>query len=162
MAELYSLSLKLKLNTGFPFFNQRERTHLEDIRTLFGLFDRAWLLLIPAAALAFPLARRPDIRGFFSGLGLTALLLAALAAFIALDFGNAFVLMHHLLFTNDLWLLNPETDLLICLMPETMFAFLAGRLALTVLPLWLLFPTAAAAGLLAYRRRAGHFVPEKG
>ena len=83
------------------------------------------------------------------------LLLAALAAYIALDFESAFILMHRLLFTNDLWLLDPRTDLLICLMPEPMFTFLAGRLALTVIPAWLLIPALVILGrkLLGSRSR---------
>ena len=132
-------------DVAFPVFNAREMTHLSDIRDLFRLFDRAWLLLMPLAPLVCWLIKRPDVRGFWLGLGLSTLLLGALAAYIALDFESAFILMHRLLFTNDLWLLNPNTDVLICLMPEPMFTFLAGRLALIVLPLWLLPPTAAAA-----------------
>lgn len=132
-------------DVAFPIFNAREMTHLSDIRGLFRLFDRAWLLLFPLAAMAFWLIRRPDIKGFWLGTGICLLLLGGLAAYIALDFESAFILMHRLLFTNDLWLLNPNTDVLICLMPEPMFTFLAGRLALIVLPLWLLPPTAAAA-----------------
>ena len=131
-------------DVDFPCFNQREMIHLSDIRGLFGRFDRAWWLLLPAALLAFALVKKPDAKGFLLGLALTALLLAALAAYIALDFENAFILMHRLLFTNDLWLLNPNTDLLICLMPETMFMYLARLLALWVIPLWLLAPTLAA------------------
>lgn len=132
-------------DVAFPIFNAREMTHLSDIRGLFRLLDHAWLLLFPLAALALWLIKRPDARGFWLGMGFTVLLLGALAAFIALDFEGAFILMHRLLFTNDLWLLNPNTDVLICLMPEPMFTFLAGRLAVDVLPLWLLPVTAAAA-----------------
>ena len=136
-------------DVGFPYFNQREMTHLSDIRGLFRMFDRAWLLLLLIVPLAFFLARRPDPKGFWMGLGLTAVLLAALAMYIALDFESAFILMHRLLFTNDLWLLNPYTDLLICLMPEEMFIYLAKRLAWIVIPAWLLIPTLA---ILAYQR----------
>lgn len=62
-------------------------------------------------------------------LGLAGLL--ALAC--ALDFNRAFLAFHHLFFTNDLWLLNPATDLMIRLLPETFFAQVAGRAALLAL-----------------------------
>lgn len=130
-------------DVAFPIFNARETTHLADIRGLFHLFDRAWILLLPLAAMTVWLVRKPDSRGFAWGMGLGLLILGALAAYIALDFENAFILMHRLLFTNDLWLLNPNTDVLICLMPEPMFTFLAGRLAMVVIPAWLILPTAA-------------------
>lgn len=57
--------------------------------------------------------------------------LAGLLALIcALDFNRAFIAFHHLFFTNDLWLLDPATDLMIRLLPETFFAQVAGRAAL--------------------------------
>ncbi|MBQ9196629.1 MAG: DUF1461 domain-containing protein [Clostridia bacterium] len=141
------------MDVDFPYFNQRERTHLSDIRGLFSLMDRGWLLLIPAVLLACALARRPDAGGFMRGLGLTALALGLLAAYIAFDFEDAFILMHRLLFKNDLWLLNPNTDLLICLMPEDMFMYLARLLALWVIPLWLLWPTLAVGIYLVRKGR---------
>ena len=79
------------------------------------------------------------------GTVLTALAVGAMATYIALDFEGAFIAMHRLLFTNDLWLLDPRTDLLICLMPEEMFISLAVRLGLYVIPAW-----AAAAGCLGW------------
>lgn len=60
--------------------------------------------------------------------------LAGLLALIcALDFNRAFIAFHHLFFTNDLWLLDPATDLMIRLLPETFFAQVAGRAALLAL-----------------------------
>ena len=57
--------------------------------------------------------------------------LAGLLALIcALDFNRAFIAFHHLFFTIDLWLLEPATDLMIRLLPETFFAQAAGRAAL--------------------------------
>ena len=51
-------------------------------------------------------------------------ILAAVTALIVLaciDFDSLFVLFHKVAFTNDLWLLNPQTDLLIRLMPIEFF-----------------------------------------
>ena len=115
------------------------------IRRLFRLFDRSWMLLIPAAVMGVIAIRTRDRKGFILGLVLTALAVGAMAVYIALDFEGAFIAMHRLLFTNDLWLLDPRTDLLICLMPEEMFISLAVRLGLYVIPAW-----AAAAGCLGW------------
>ena len=38
-----------------------------------------------------------------------------------IDFDGLFVTFHRIAFTNDGWLLNPRTDLLIRLMPESFF-----------------------------------------
>ena len=56
--------------------------------------------------------------------------LAIFGVWAALDFNSAFNFFHRLLFTNDLWLLNPETDLLIRICPSSMFAGMGLRIAL--------------------------------
>ena len=55
--------------------------------------------------------------------------LGAFALWAATDFDSAFTFFHHLLFTNDLWLLNPETDLLIRICPQEMFMQMGIRIA---------------------------------
>ena len=67
------------------------------------------------------LARRLSWRAFRRTL---LAILAAVTAVILLaciDFNSLFVLFHKVAFTNDLWLLNPQTDLLIRLMPIEFF-----------------------------------------
>ena len=113
-------------------FSQRELTHLHDVRELmylarslafFGLF----LLLLPLA-----LAYKKGAGSTWAALCLYsrwlryALLLGlalmlVLAAILYLDFAGSFEIMHLLAFDNDLWLLNPQQDLLIQLMPEGFF-----------------------------------------
>ena len=52
----------------------------------------------------------------------------------AIDFNSLFILFHKVAFTNDLWLLNPQTDLLIRLMPIEFFISYAAIIG----GLWLL------------------------
>ena len=139
-------------SAGMPYFNVKEQTHLNDIRLLFALFDKAWLLLIPTTILVFLLLKVPDMKGLALGSVLAVLLLLALGACFATNFEGAFIALYRVLFTNDLWLLDPRTELLICLMPEKMFSVLAVRLALVVLPAWLLSVTALA-GICVFRKR---------
>lgn len=60
----------------------------------------------------------------------TFLVLAAIAgllgAVIAFHFNQAFTAFHHLFFSNDLWLLDPEKDWLIRLLPEGFFFDMAA------------------------------------
>ena len=70
-------------------------------------------------------------------------LIAAIILFAVIDFNRIFTWLHQLLFTNDLWLLNPHTDLLIALMPEGMFMHLSQRVLYRTVPM-LLFLFAAA------------------
>ena len=64
--------------------------------------------------------------GFRWGIGALLLVLAALLVWGMVDFDSLFILFHHLAFTNDLWLLNPATDLLIRLMPVAFFVHYAA------------------------------------
>ena len=113
-------------------FHAREQEHMADVQALFQL-DRAVALgsvaLSLACLAACYLLRRPDraaLRGFRAGLRTMLTALAALLVWGAVDFDSLFILFHRLVFTNDLWLLNPETDLLIRLMPTDFFVHYAA------------------------------------
>ena len=63
------------------------------------------------------------------GTGLFFGILAVLAGIISTDFSKYFVMFHHIFFNNDLWILNPETDMLINIVPEGFFMDTAARIA---------------------------------
>lgn len=117
-----------------PAFNARELTHMEDCRQLFILLRQVRNAALAAGlgllVLGAPLCR--DRRWFLraSWIAPLALLvpLALFALWAAADFNSAFSFFHKLLFTNDLWLLNPETDLLIRICPASMFANMGLRI----------------------------------
>ena len=128
-------------------FNDVERAHMADCYDLFALLRRVlWICAI--AGMAFGAAgillgaRRPD-RLLLICTAVFALLLIALAIWGCADFASLFDRFHRVLFTNDLWLLNPETDLLIRICPEGMFASMAVRIGLywlgSMAALYLLF-----------------------
>lgn len=115
-------------------FHDYEVTHLHDVRNLMDGIRTFSIICLAGAILLSTLCRRERfslLPGFIAFLGLTA----AIILFAVLDFNRIFTFLHELLFTNDLWLLNPQTDLLIALMPEGMFMFLARRVLYGVLPL---------------------------
>ena len=59
--------------------------------------------------------------GYLAG---AAALFAAVGIVVLLasrDFTAVFVKFHEIFFTNDLWLLNPQTDILIRMMPQLLF-----------------------------------------
>jgi len=51
-----------------------------------------------------------------------------LITMILKDFSGFWVQFHHLFFNNDLWLLNPETDILIQMLPQQFFYDLVVRI----------------------------------
>lgn len=118
-------------------FTQKELTHMRDVRGLLSLCLKVILACGLSALLCLGLAavRFPDLRAslarIFLRVGPAVLILAGLlAAWVAIDFDSLFRLFHHLLFTNDLWLLDPRTDLLLQLMPTAFFMDYAKDIAL--------------------------------
>lgn len=123
------------------FFNEREIAHMEDVRGLFLdalLIRRICLILMVLCFIPFILTRehkdgririQPDNalkrvfpRAVCAGTGLFFALTAVIAAIISTDFTKYFIMFHHIFFTNDLWILNPATDMLINIVPEGFFS----------------------------------------
>lgn len=119
------------------FFNQKEKQHLLDVKNLLqnestfciwvtGLFLALLALLFPAARNGHHPYRKVLLCAGIVGLG--GILVGGL--FVLLNFSIAFTTFHNLLFTNDLWLLNPATDNLIIFFPESFWIAMAWRLSM--------------------------------
>ena len=122
-----------------PVFNEREITHMADVKGLFDLERRVkvvfavlGLALLLAGIMGRGWARRL-LRAGVIGQALWLSLIAFVAVWASIDFDGLFRRFHGLLFTNDLWLLNPETDLMIRMLPEQFFANVAARAAVWML-----------------------------
>lgn len=120
------------------FFNQREIAHMEDVRGLFlaAIVIRRICLAVAAACIGLMLALKTDIRrvlprAICGGTLLFFAILAALAGIISTDFTKYFIVFHKIFFNNDLWMLDPSTDLLINIVPEPFFVDTAARIGLT-------------------------------
>lgn len=120
------------------FFNEREISHMEDVRGLFlqAITLRYICLVLIAACVTLMAILHADLKkrlprmlmigtaGFFA-------LVAVLAAVISTDFSKYFIIFHEIFFDNDLWILDPSTDLLINIVPEPFFADTAARIGIT-------------------------------
>jgi integral membrane protein (TIGR01906 family) len=123
---------------GTPLFNERELTHMVDVKVLLGRAMRLDLLLglLVAAALGILLGRKESRQRtpfylFTAALVAPALAVAALIV-VPLQFRWFFVEFHHLFFSGDSWLF-PRSDTLIQLFPETFwFNALESWLLLTI------------------------------
>ena len=140
----------------YACFQPHEAAHMADCRALIGLAGRVCILCLAALALTglFPATgrrlRTPEGRrrlgkGMLTGLGIVLSLAIVLGAWAIEDFDGFFTAFHRIAFTNDGWLLNPRTDLLIRLMPTSFFVALGTRGALLFLPAVLLTAGPAAA-----------------
>ncbi len=157
--------------TEYLAFNQKEQQHMADVQGLFSLADkvRAWgtaFVLAPIAmaiyarivlrkyakdALRAIFCERPRAlyRSLRTGLLIVLGVVAAVALWAAIDFRSLFILFHRIAFTNDLWLLDPRTDLLIRLMPTEFFvayAAIIGAVWATAMGLFILLFTLLKGG----------------
>lgn len=109
-----------------PAFNARETRHMEDVKRLFtyvNLAQELSVVFVIAYVVSFFIwAREGNVRQLAAqtllGLGLGALFAGVVGGFAAFGFGAAFDRFHELLFTNDLWQLDPRTDHLVQMFPE--------------------------------------------
>ena len=138
---------------SMEFFNAREIAHMEDVRDLFigGLWLRRIGLAVAAAygiLLGFwsrkDQERKNVLKSFVPGslcigTGCFFAVSITIAATVASDFNKYFIVFHHIFFDNDLWILNPATDLLINIVPEPFFMDTALRIGITFAVMVILF-----------------------
>jgi len=141
-------------------FNEKERMHMEDCFDLFVLLRTAIRVSSIAGSLLLTLGcvllgnARKKIRNaaWLAPLAIVVPL-GLLAGWAVIDFNAAFNFFHEILFTNDLWLLNAATDLLIRICPASMFMAMGTRIGLIGLA-WAIFVPALATVLTAKKERA--------
>lgn len=125
---------------ALPLLSEREQAHMADVRALIAVCSGARTLCASlAGALAVALSwtgvrlerrRRTALLGALAGVGVLALLVGGAAFYVyAAGFGRAFIGLHEWIFSNDLWLLDPQTDILIRMMPQRLFEQTAARVA---------------------------------
>ena len=138
--------------TRFLCFQAHEADHMADCRNLIRLAKTLrWIfggIALVLAGTGLLLRRHRDLaNGMLAGLGAAGILFTGLVLWAVTDFDGFFTAFHRVAFTNDGWLLDSRTDLLIRLMPEDFFVALGARLLLWVAA------AAAAAGVTAWMIR---------
>lgn len=109
------------------FFNETEKYHMVDVANLFanGYTIRNIALVIFVMFLGALVISGEWVRPLFRAIQVTSGVLLAsmslLAALIFTNFSRYFTLFHEVFFDNDLWLLDPDTDLLLNIVPEGFF-----------------------------------------
>ena len=114
---------------GHELFNSKEKAHMVDVKNLFTLGKRvnSILFIVLLLILIFYLAYdKKGMRKYFlkfSAISLAIILgvWLIIAILAMIDFAAFWTTFHKIFFRNDLWLLNPSTDLLIRMMPQRFF-----------------------------------------
>ena len=118
-----------------PFFNEREIKHMEDVKILFkyGFNLKKISFVLTLFGIIFlinqnvPRLGRIIFYGPFIWWG--AILMLFLLS--TMNFNRYFTYFHLIFFDNDLWILNPDTDLLIQMLPEEFFISIFKRIVLS-------------------------------
>ncbi len=106
---------------GSPLYNERELSHMADVKALTQTLLKVWLLatalLVAIAAAAWHFEWWNEFRGWLARGGwVTVFLILVLLVFIFVSFDALFVEFHHIFFQGDSWLFL-FSDTLIRLFP---------------------------------------------
>ena len=116
----------LKMKDGSPLYNERELSHMKDVRIVFQGCRAGMAAMIVFIILTIWLvSKRPDsLMGLLHGIGrgsaLTLILIAAVGIGIVTGFDAFFDSFHQLFFNDGTWLFY-ESDSLIRLFPEKLW-----------------------------------------
>lgn len=136
------------------FFNEREILHMVDVLKLAetARFVRNFSIIVAVLIVALMIATkgkrviRSSCKSFLISETMMLCLGLTLGLFILSgNFDVFWIKFHQIVFTNDLWLLDPRTDRLINLVPEHFFynlcmralaVFMTGSIVLSGLAIW--------------------------
>ncbi|MGE5595063.1 MAG: TIGR01906 family membrane protein [Hyphomicrobiales bacterium] len=151
-------------------FNTRETEHMKDVKQVMRLVFR-----VQEATLAYVLAyitcvylwssERPFrslARLALMGVAVGIVVFGAIAAFALTGFDSAWTTFHEVVFRNDLWQLNPDTDHLIQMFPEPFWEESTYIIGMMTLAEATAIVIAATAYLLVSRQPGGQRVREAG
>lgn len=136
-------------------FNDKEITHMDDVRDLLlfflGLRDATLILALIAFLMLLKYNNKAIIKALFYGSAIFMVILLIVGASFIFSFNDTFILFHQLFFANDLWIMDPSTDRLIWIVPEPFFFAMISRMVIYILvPLGL---TTLGSGLVLLKTR---------
>lgn len=157
-----SLDLQVEINGRVEeVFGEREKAHMIDVQALYISARKlrticlivAPILILIAFLISKGRAVRVLCRSFLITSGAFLAVVAAIAVYAVVDFGSFWTSFHHVFFTNDLWLLDPNTDVLIMMVPEQFFFDLVTRIIIRFVSMFIISNAAAFTVLKLYNRR---------
>ena len=133
--------------SGIPLFSEDEMLHLKDVQGIVSVLKiirwAGGLIAIAGIGISWFLSKKKEpntvMQSVWQGFAWASIFLFLVAAAVCIwgfaDFESLFLLFHQVSFANDLWLMNPQTDLMIALMPESFFMWYGGELIKSLLPI---------------------------
>ena len=126
----------------FSLFNQKEIDHMIDVKNLIQatlLFERIGLVLLLVFFIFFLFREGSKIfyenfkRIILGSFLIWSILLFLIIFGMIVDFNYTFTLFHKIMFTNDLWILDPNTDFLIMIFPQRFFLEISAAIIILFL-----------------------------
>ena len=134
------LETKVIINNSLSdFYSIRSKIHMSDVRNLIIIFRNICYASIVICI--FSLFKVINLENSLNNLKMiykrTAIVLVSFLVILMIiasfDFNTFFIKFHEILFTNDLWLLDPNEDYIICLLPEKLFIIFSIRIAIAMI-----------------------------
>lgn len=132
-----SLQIKAKFRSEIRnAFDERESLHMVDVAALYQnamLFRNIALVAIAIVVLLTIVGLPTDrirllAKCYLMGFSIAGALFAGLTVWILLDFETFWTNFHYLFFSNDLWLLDPRTSLMINMFPLAFWSEVCRRI----------------------------------
>ena len=120
-------------NIDVQLFNSKEKMHMADVRILFNMGKTTLKVSLSVMILILLFLMTWNYKDFANyffracmiSLGVILCFIVVVSSIAVMNFTLFWELFHKVLFTNDLYLLNPASDLLIRIMPERFFISLS-------------------------------------
>ena len=112
------------MKSGEPlsdFFNEKEKLHMTDVRSLVRMLLIAMYVLLGIIVSPFIRSKKYFLRSLLYGGGIALFVILLFSIFSFTNFDAIFHKFHELSFSNDFWMLDPEVDNLKALMPDGFF-----------------------------------------
>ncbi len=125
-------------------FNEREKLHMIDVKDLYQRVKIVKLLCLFFMLAIIVLPRKHKFYGDIMNKTVKVIpvliaFMAVLGSLFAFNFDKYFTKFHLMFFDNDLWILDPETDILINIVPQQYFYGLIMLIVGLAITLTLLF-----------------------
>ncbi len=146
------LSVQHEVNgTVREIFDSREKAHMVDVKNLYlnTIVVRNVLAIVGSILFVVSVLLNKNnwitsmYIGYKRSLGLLFVIILAILIYAAIDFNSFWIQFHYLFFTNDLFFLDPNTEILINMVPEQFFFDLVIRIIFmfmfSVIVLYVLF-----------------------
>ena len=136
-------------------FDEREKMHMVDVKVLYQNFATVMNILIGMTCAFFMFLFVRDRSNFLNGFAKGLTVAMAIALVLCLAFGFVFTvgfdsfwtMFHKVMFTNDLWLLNPKISTMINMFPLNFWLAMCSKILIRFAVLFGLLFAGARLGL---------------